>query len=612
VSRDDGVILRVQAANHSNDAWTREIIYAGPQGPRGIVAGRFDADPAVETIAVFGYSARVQLLSRRPGEAWLARTVFEDRDRGHWLAVAEVDGRNTTDEIICSGYGRRIILLSRPAGYGLTQIPTDPGPLAVKPEGESSKADPGTAKIGVFARGRDLADLSPLSYRGGFEIKTMVYETLVHQDEDGRIIPGLAAAWRRLDDDKTWAFSLRPDARFHDGTAVRAADVALHFRRWVGLPEHAWVLPNNRIESVLAPDDKTLLITLAEPGALLPYLCAINPTSVQAPGALDRTGHFIVPMGSGPYRVRDVTEDGRVVRLSRVDPPGHDLDFVRLGDDDLADLVRSQELDLLATGWSGYLDDETLEIARDAGYTQQSLPGSSVTYLSFNLDRGLSQDRTWRRTIADSIDRDQLAHALGPGRADPCLRWSAPGLSSWPNSNRDVQVEESVVATFRTAAPTRYPSAVLLLSRDEALNLGLGNALASSLEVKGIPIKVRAVPNSEYEELVRAGEFDLRLERTWGLPYDPHLSLVARFIAPPSRPTATQARYFGIDPRLEALVHAADATADEAARKLVYGRIQSLMDRDALIVPLVCPRRTVLRQPQDDLPELGRDLYRYR
>ena len=41
--------------------------------------------------------------------------------KGHWLGVAEVDGRNATRELIASGYGSRIVLLSRPPGYGRTQ-----------------------------------------------------------------------------------------------------------------------------------------------------------------------------------------------------------------------------------------------------------------------------------------------------------------------------------------------------------------------------------------------------------------------------------------------------------------------------------------------------------
>jgi hypothetical protein len=120
-THDDGRILR--AARGAGGAWRTEVIYHGPLGPRGVVAGPFDEDPAVETVAVFGYSGKVELLTRGP-EGWRAETIFEDRDKGHWLAVAELDGRNGTREILTSGYSGRIVLLSRPPGYGRAELAT--------------------------------------------------------------------------------------------------------------------------------------------------------------------------------------------------------------------------------------------------------------------------------------------------------------------------------------------------------------------------------------------------------------------------------------------------------------------------------------------------------
>ncbi|MFH0946080.1 MAG: hypothetical protein V2A76_12845 [Planctomycetota bacterium] len=126
VTRDDGVLLRFEGTKEEETRWTQEIVYAGPQGPRGVVAGRFHEDPTVESVAVFGYSKKVQLLSRKAGEPWVVETIFEDRESGHFLAACELDGRNSTDELLASGYGKRIVLLSRPPGYGLQGVPTAP------------------------------------------------------------------------------------------------------------------------------------------------------------------------------------------------------------------------------------------------------------------------------------------------------------------------------------------------------------------------------------------------------------------------------------------------------------------------------------------------------
>ena len=124
--RDDGVLLRLERG--PDGSWRREMIYAGPQGIRGVVAGRFYADPDVESVAIYGYSGKVQLVARRPGQAWTVETVFRDLDKGHALAVAELDGRNATREIVGSGFGCHIFLLSRSPGYGLDGRTGGPGP----------------------------------------------------------------------------------------------------------------------------------------------------------------------------------------------------------------------------------------------------------------------------------------------------------------------------------------------------------------------------------------------------------------------------------------------------------------------------------------------------
>ena len=121
-THDDGRILRHEQS--PSGEWGHETIYLGPQGPRGIAAGAFAADPETETVAIFGYSRKVELLTRT-GQGWKATTLFEDLDKGHWLAAAELDGRNSTRELLVSGYSGRIVLLARPPGFGRPELATE-------------------------------------------------------------------------------------------------------------------------------------------------------------------------------------------------------------------------------------------------------------------------------------------------------------------------------------------------------------------------------------------------------------------------------------------------------------------------------------------------------
>lgn len=110
VTCDDGRVVRLREL--PDGRFSDETIYNGPQGPRGIVAGRFHDDPSTESVAVFGYSKDVVLLTR-DGTSWRSETIFTDADRGHWLCTGELDGRNATDELVLCGYGKRVVLLTR-------------------------------------------------------------------------------------------------------------------------------------------------------------------------------------------------------------------------------------------------------------------------------------------------------------------------------------------------------------------------------------------------------------------------------------------------------------------------------------------------------------------
>jgi len=112
-TREDGTVWRMQWEEGRFEAAQR--IHAGSRGPRGIATGRFHQDAARESVAVFGYSQEVELLTRPAtgtGE-WEAETIFVDEDKGHWLSAVELDGRNSTDELVCCGYSGRVVLLTR-------------------------------------------------------------------------------------------------------------------------------------------------------------------------------------------------------------------------------------------------------------------------------------------------------------------------------------------------------------------------------------------------------------------------------------------------------------------------------------------------------------------
>jgi len=588
VTRDDGVILRF--SGRPDATFTREIVMVGPQGPRGIVTGRFHEDSRRECLVVFGYSKKVVLLSRLPGQPWESEVLFTDVDKGHWLAVAELDGRNGTDEIIGSGYSGRVFLLARHPGYGLGDVAVSEA--LAKNTATASRTE--AIRIGLRVRRGGIEKLTPLRYSGGFEPKTMLYETLVRRGADGRLAPGLAESWSITDGGRSVRFVLPKGARFHDGSPVTARAVRQHFRRWIGFPEHRWLPSNERIQSVIVESERAFRVVMDRPWALLPDLVAINPCAIVGPGARDREGEFVRPIGTGPFRFVEQLDGAtwRVERFGAANTATSMLEvrvFPRDGGQGPIDALLRGEIDVFVGGWDEDLPADRLHaLERDSGITVVSAPGSSVVSLQFRLTEGPTKDIDVRRRIASAISRTEIIRSVEGGYADPCDAWAAPAVKFWPRSPDRIGESPSAGTLSASAPPDGGP--IRIAAGRSPRSARVAAIVAEQLTVAGLPAKV-----------IDGQSGDVAVAVSHGLPYDPHMTLVNRF--------GSRSGAHAVHPKLRKLVDEAAATPGEDNRIPIYARIQELLDRELLMVPLYAPRRIALRTAAVAGLRLGSDLY---
>src|SRR5215208_3201022 len=57
------------------------------------------------------------------------------------------------------------------------------------------------------------------------EVVSLLFDNLPQFDADARLTPGLPRTWEASAEGRVYTFHLRPNARFHDGRPIRAADV---------------------------------------------------------------------------------------------------------------------------------------------------------------------------------------------------------------------------------------------------------------------------------------------------------------------------------------------------------------------------------------------------
>src|SRR3954467_13165807 len=112
------------------------------------------------------------------------------------------------------------------------------------------------------------------------------------------------------DNGRTYAFTIRDDVKFADGTTLTAADVAASWNKIVHPPEGVFSMRRgyySMIEAIEAPDPKTVVFRLKfATAAFLPALA--DPYAfIYKKEILDRDPHWYEKniMGSGPFRFKE-------------------------------------------------------------------------------------------------------------------------------------------------------------------------------------------------------------------------------------------------------------------------------------------------------------------
>ncbi|MEQ9607822.1 MAG: ABC transporter substrate-binding protein [Kiloniellaceae bacterium] len=148
----------------------------------------------------------------------------------------------------------------------------------------------------------EIAGIDP-AQSGYVFSRLQVAETLVSADPTGKLVPALAEAWSVSGDGLVWRFTLRDDAVFHDGTPVTAEAAAASLRRAQGGVGVLTQLPIAEI----APEGRDVVIRLTKPFAAVPAYLVNFSTIVLAPSSFDGSGRVTQIVGSGPYKVKQLT-----------------------------------------------------------------------------------------------------------------------------------------------------------------------------------------------------------------------------------------------------------------------------------------------------------------
>lgn len=186
-------------------------------------------------------------------------------------------------------------------GPTFTPVPSSPVP---EPTEEAGPAQGGRLIYGLTLIPSGIDPHIDASSELGIPL-TSVYDTLVYQDLDGNLVPGLAERWEVSPDGLTYTFYLRRDVVFHDGTPFDAQAVKFNLDR-ISSPETL----SRKAADMLGPydhtevvDEYTARVHFREPYA--PFLDSASQVylGMASPAAVEQWGdeYQLHQVGTGPF-----------------------------------------------------------------------------------------------------------------------------------------------------------------------------------------------------------------------------------------------------------------------------------------------------------------------
>lgn len=274
----------------------------------------------------------------------------------------------------------------------------------------------------------------------------IVQSTLVRYTSELTFENDLATGYELSEDGLTWTFAIRDDAYFTDGEKLTASDVAFTLET---AKAAQGAVDLNYMESAVAVDDATVVITLKKPTSI--FLNTLASVGIVPEHAYSED-YGMNPMGSGPYKFVEWRSQEQLIFTANEDyyggvPAIRNVTVVFMGEDAALAAVQSGQVDVAYSSATlgntvvpGY-HVEAIPAADNRGFTLPVLPDEGkTTETGAPIGNNVTCNLEIRQAIAYCIDRRLVAEIALNGFARPAYSEN----DGMPWNNPEVAIETDV------------------------------------------------------------------------------------------------------------------------------------------------------------------------
>ena len=470
---------------------------------------------------------------------------------------------------------------------------------------ESAKTSSGSTaggdaeEISVCAGSEDsmVVDTAKSGTLEGLSACRHLYEGLYKLDKNGDVVLGQASDVNVSDDGLTYTFTLRDDITWSDGQPVTAGDFVYG---WQYLKDCAGDYSSllDMVADAQATDDKTLVVTLANPCSYLPSVLAFPSAYPVRQDIVEQYGDTYATdpdkaVYNGAYTMTDWTHQEEMTMEARDDYYAADEITAKkinweLMTDTSTMLASFQSGDIIYS--NSYPEQEAASL-KDNGLHFAS--GYNTYCVLLNVGGKGSEvlmDANVRKALSLAVDRDRLI-SIRDVDDELATTYTPSGLANdegvefnttvepwFDDSAYDANCEKAkqLLADAGYADGAGFPSLTYIVNNDDKKEIAEA-VISDWKDVLGIDSITVETVDAFYAQR-QSQDYDLAYFG-WYMDYPDISNMLYTFVTGVSDSGYTNADY-------DAAYNAAISTSDEAAQWEDYAKCESILANDVPVIPL--------------------------
>ena len=451
--------------------------------------------------------------------------------------------------------------------------------------GDETHQDPygGTLVLGMMA---DIqrADSHRQTGNPSNQVFSLITESLVQLDEQGRVSPGIAESWQVSDNAMEHTFFLRQGVLFHNHRELVADDVK---RSYEHMKDPATRSPKRAdfeiIERIEVIGRYTVRFYLKEPNAGFGATYFGGNAPIIPPETFD-SDH---PVGTGPFQFVE-WKPRQHLKVRRFDrywnaglPHVEEIIFRPVVDDTVRYTgLLAGDLDFIFS--LPFAQLPVLSTSPPSGIVPSIKGGSRWFYLNLHTQRGPLKNVRVRQAIAYALDKSSIMDGVSWGYAQPEAQPYPPGSQWYFSDVKDPYLEPHLDRARSLLQQEGYSEGFELIAivRNETLIMDLAMLAQSQLAKIGIAVKLEVMDRASHLARQRQHDFDLNPGHMGFFPDPGEIFYRLNHTEVPDN--------WGLysNPDFDELVERGRRTVDFAARREIYRQALEILNEEVHFVYL--------------------------